>query len=65
MVGPGESKPFPLRGDVTKGDVSKSDGKVSYTFLNDYGGDQTGESLLQKDSVQEQPASGLHEVANH
>nr|WP_250494547.1 fimbria/pilus periplasmic chaperone [Caballeronia sp. GAWG1-1] len=41
MVGPGESKSFPL-----KGEVPSSGGKVKYTAINDYGGPQSGEASL-------------------
>ncbi|MDR5838483.1 fimbria/pilus periplasmic chaperone [Caballeronia sp. LZ034LL] len=40
MVAPGETKDFPLKGDVP------SSGKVAWTVINDYGGPQHGESRL-------------------
>ncbi|SAK74217.1 fimbrial biogenesis chaperone [Caballeronia ptereochthonis] len=41
MVGPGETKDFPL-----KGDLPSAGAKVSWTAINDYGGPQHGESSL-------------------
>jgi chaperone protein EcpD len=42
MIGPGETKAFPLSGDVPQG----PDAKVRYQALNDYGGAVTSEAPL-------------------
>jgi P pilus assembly chaperone PapD len=41
MVGPGESKAFPL-----KGDLPATGARVHYTAINDYGGPQAGDGKL-------------------
>ncbi|BAN25157.1 fimbrial biogenesis chaperone [Caballeronia insecticola] len=41
MVGPGETKDFPL-----KGDLPGAGAKVKWTVINDYGGPQHGESTM-------------------
>lgn len=47
MVGPGETRAFPLKGDVP-GSASAS---VRYTTLNDYGGSVIGETPLRSDTA--------------
>ncbi|WP_233809515.1 fimbria/pilus periplasmic chaperone [Paraburkholderia sp. HP33-1] len=42
MVGPGETRDFPLSGEVFQG----ADAKVRYHAINDYGGPTKGESML-------------------
>jgi P pilus assembly chaperone PapD len=42
MVGPGETRSFPLTGDVYQG----ADAKVHYHVINDYGGSTDGEAVL-------------------
>jgi chaperone protein EcpD len=44
MVGPGENKAFPLKGEVS----AASDAKVHYSALNDYGGAVGGDAALQQ-----------------
>ncbi|WP_205700941.1 fimbria/pilus periplasmic chaperone [Jeongeupia sp. USM3] len=43
MVRPGEKRLMPLKGNVPAGETSK----VIYRFINDYGGETTGEAPLQ------------------
>ncbi len=42
MVGPGETRSFPLTGDVYQG----ADAKVRYHVINDYGGSTDGDAVL-------------------
>lgn len=48
MVGPGETRTFPLRGDVS----AAPDAKVHYSALNDYGGAVGGDAALQESAAQ-------------
>ncbi|WP_176099972.1 fimbria/pilus periplasmic chaperone [Burkholderia cepacia] len=47
MVGPGETRAFPLKGDVP----GSAGASVRYTTLNDYGGSVIGETPLRSDTA--------------